>query len=506
MITDEQIRLFRRKRIQGKTQEAAAAAAGITAKTARPWEAGPLPSSTRVPHDWRTRPDPFTKVWGSHVLPLLVADKKGKLQAKTVLKELREQFPGEFPYGQIRTLQRRIRDWRALEGPAKEVFFEQEHPPGREAQFDFTDAAELEVTIAGSPLAHLVFEFILSASKWRYGEIAFGETFEAMSSGLQGAVLTLGATPHVWRSDNLSAATHQIKKDQPGRTLTERYRQLTEHYQVESTRIKPGKSNENGSVEKGHHILKSALEQSLILRGSRDFLTLEAYRDFVEAVVTELNEPCMERLALERPHLKQLPPAPIPAFSDVRAKVHRSSCIRVGNNTYMVPSRLIDHEIVVRVHPDEIEIIYRDQVVARFERLRGEGKHRINYRYIIDSLVAKPGAFARYRYREELFPTLNFRRAYDAIHAVRGSRADVEYVRILHLAAKKMESEVDLALQILLENGTPFDYAAVQALVEPHAREISIIISPLVPDLDQYAILLNGAFHDQYPDTPTLSN
>lgn len=505
MVTDEQIRLYRRKRMQGKTQEAAAAAAGITAKTARKWEEGPLPSSTaRAPRDWRTRPDPFAEVWDEHVLPLLEADKKGKLQAKTVLKELRERRPGQFKPGQLRTLQRRIRHWRALHGPPKEVFFEQEHPLGREAQFDFTDATSLGVTIAGVPLEHLLFEFILSASGWRYAQVAFGETFEAMSAGIQAAVWELGGTPHVWRSDNLSAATHQIRKDQPGRKLTERYKQLTDHYGVESTRIKPRKSNENGVVEKGHATLKSALEQALILRGSAEFPSLDAYRAFVKKVVTELNEPCQEFLAQERPHLKALPPAPVPVFSDIRVKVHRSSCIRVGHNTYMVPSRLIGYEVTARVHPDEIEVIYRDQVVVRFERLRGEGKRRINYRYIIDALVAKPGAFARYCYREELFPTLTFRRAYDALQADRGSRADVEYVRILHLAAKTMETEVDLALQILLEAGAPFDYADVKALVEPKPSKITTVIGPLIPDLFQYNELLNGDFLDQEPDVATV--
>lgn len=270
---------------------------------------------------------------------------------------------------------------------------------------------------------------------------------------------------------------------------------------MDTTRIRPRKSNENGVVEKGHHTLKSALEQTLILRGTREFPTLESYRAFLLVVVAELNGPCRELLACERPHLKALPPAPIPAFMDVRTKVHRSSCIRVGFNTYMVPSRLIGHEITARVHPDEIEVIYRDHVVVRFERLRGQRKHHINYRHIIDSLVAKPGAFARYR--EELFGTLTFRHAYDALRTYRGNRADLEYVRILHLAAKTMESEVDLALQILLEAGAPCDYAEVQAIVEPRAQKITVVIGPLIPDLSQYDALWPPP--SRYPRLPLNS-
>lgn len=493
MVNDRQVLLYRRKRMEGKTQETAAAATAMTAKTGRKWSRGPLPSTTPVPRDWRTRADPFGDVWDSDVVPLLDEDKRRRLQAKTVMEVLADHHPDRFTPGQVRTLQRRIRDWRAINGPSKEVFFEQIHPPAREAQFDFTDASSLGVTISGAPLDHLIFEFILSFSKWRWGAVAFGETYEAMASCLQGAVWDLGGSPGIWRSDNLSAATHQLRRDDPTRTLTKKYKALLEHYDVRSTRIRPGKSNENGITERGHYTLKTALEQALIVRQSRDFPSLDAYKAFLASVVGKLNLPCQELLAQERPDFQPLPPAAVPAFTDVHAKVHGSSCIRVGKNTYMVPSRLIDHEVIARVHPDDIEVFYSDQVVERFPRLRGEGKHRVNYRYIIDSLVAKPGAFARYRYREELFPTLTFRLAYDALVAARGSRADLEYLRILQLAARTMETGVNLALQILLEAGGSFDCTEVKALVEPGPTEIAVVvIGPLEPDIEQYNNLLNG--------------
>lgn len=510
MVNDRQVLLYRKKRMEGKTQEAAAAASSMTAKTARKWDHGPLPSTLEpVPRSWRTRTDPFDEVWESEVVPLLKTDDGRKLQAKTVLQTLTERYPEQFSAGQVRTLQRRVRGWRALYGPGKEVFFEQVHPMGVEAQFDFTDASKLGITICGAPLNHLIFEFILSYSKWRWGAVAFGETFEAMASCLQDAAWDLGGTTATWRSDNLSAATHQLKRDNPERGLTKRYKALVEHYDVRSTRIKPGKSNENGVVEKGHDTLKNALEQALIVRLTRDFPSLDAYRAFVQSIVDNLNAPTIERLEEERACLKPLPSSRVPAFTDVHARVHRSSCIRVGNNTYMVPSRLIGEEVVARTHPDHVEVFYGGKTVDSFPRLRGEGKHHVNYRYIIDSLVAKPGAFAGYRYREELFPGLAFRQAYDTLVAARGCRAaDLEYLRILQLAARTMESEVDLALQICSESKKCPEYAEIQALVQPGTRDQSLVVIGLLePDLDQYNDLLNGANYAQDPDfTATVTS
>ena len=181
--------------MEGKTQQVAAAAAGMSVRTARTWQRGPLPSERKAARTWRTRPYPFASIWSEAVEPLLRRDPKGALQATTILEWLEEGYPGQFSPAQLRSLQRRLRDWRALHGPEQEVFFPQVHPPGREAQLDFTDAGELRVTIAGQPFAHRFFEFILSHSGWRFVDLAFGETlrraqgrlYEALQKGLQGA-------------------------------------------------------------------------------------------------------------------------------------------------------------------------------------------------------------------------------------------------------------------------------------------------------------------------------
>ena len=215
--------------MEGKTQQEAAAAAGMSVRTARTWQRGPLPSERKAARTWRTRPDPFASIWSEAVEPLLRRDPKGALQATTIPEWLEEGYPGQFSPAQLRSLQRRLRDWRALHGPEQEVFFPQVHPPGREAQLDFTDAGELRVTIAGQPFPLRFFEFILSHSGWRFVDLAFGETYEALQKGLQGALWDLGAVPQVVRSDNLSAATHELRETK-GRTLNQRYAALLEHY------------------------------------------------------------------------------------------------------------------------------------------------------------------------------------------------------------------------------------------------------------------------------------
>jgi hypothetical protein len=478
--------------MEGRTQEGAAAAAGMSVRTARKWAKGPLPSESTGTRTWRTRPDPFAEVWADEIEPLLCADERGVLEATTLLAVLEVRYPGRFGEEQLRTLQRRLRDWRALHGPGKEVFFPQAHVPGREAQLDFTHASELGVTIAGEPLDHLLFEFVLSYSGWRWVDLAFGETFEALVAGLQGAVWALGGVPEVARTDNLSAATHELKRS-GGRALNARFSGVLEHYGLRSTRISPRKSHENGVVEQAHYRIKSALAQALVIRGHRDFESLEAYEAFVQEVVARLNARVAARLEEERPYLRTLPPTPVPSYSTYRVTVRKWSTIRVSNKMYSVPSRLIGHEVEVRQYADWVEVFYAGHRMERMPRLRGDRDHRIDYRHVIWSLVRKPGAFARYRYREELFPSTTFRQAYDALRRWRGDRADIEYVRVLHLAASTMESEVERTLLSLLEEGRPFDYARVRELTTPTKPEIPEIRAPGIPDLAIYDQLLSGS-------------
>jgi hypothetical protein len=492
MVTDEQVRLLRKSMSKGKTIASAAAAAGISERSAYNWKQGALPSDTKKPRTWRTRPDPFAAVWETDVVPLLKADEESKLEATTILVELRRRHGESYGLGQVRTMQRRIHEWRALHGPGKEVMFEQRHEPGREGAFDFTDASELGVTIAGEAFAHLLFEFVLSFSKWRWVGLAFSETFEALVHGIQAALFDLGGVPRVWRSDNLSAATHQLAGG--GRELNRRFKGVVDHYGASSTRIQPGESHQNGVVEKAHDVLKSKLAQALVIRGSCDFTSVDEYMQLVGSVRAELNASKAAALVEERKHLLPLPAHPVPEYTEFPATVRQWSTIHVARRVYSVPSRLIDCEVKVRQHPDVIEVFFGDQKkpTATMPRIRGKRYHQIDYRHVIWSLVRKPGAFARYRYREELFPSLVFRRAYDALVDARGERADVEYVRLLHLAASNMQADVERILEALLAGGTQPDAITVSKALAPSEPPAIPAVHIPPPDLTVYDRLIVG--------------
>jgi len=490
MVTDAQVRLLRKKMAEGKTVASAAATAGMSERSAYAWKQGELPSETKGPRSWRTRADPFGAVWDTQVVEMLKRDTAGVLEATTVLSELQKGSSDDYGPGQLRTLQRRMHEWRALHGPGKEVMFEQRHEPGREGAFDFTDCGELAVTIAGRLFAHLLFQFVLSFSKWRCVGLAFSETFEALVHGLQDALAAIGGSPAVWRSDNLSAATHQIPGG--GRELNRRFAAVLDHYGARSTRIEPGESHQNGVAEKAHDVLKSKLRQALILRGSRDFASVEAYTEFVAVIRDQLNagKPT-ERLAEERALLRPLPARRLPEYSAYAATVRPWSTIHFVKRVYSVPARLIGCEVEVRQHPDVVEVWYRGKHTETMPRLRGEEHHRIDYRHVVWSLVRKPGAFARYRYREELFPSLVFRRAYDTLRDARGERADVDYVRILHLAASTGQARVEQVLGEFLDRGERLDFLAVKAQIAPEKATIPVVHIP-PPDLGVYDRLLAG--------------
>jgi hypothetical protein len=492
MVKDAQVGVLRRRRMEGKTQEAAAAAAAMSVRSARKWESGPYPSLRHKPHTWRTRPDPFGEVFEGEVVPLLARDEKRVLEARTILGELNRRHPEGFSVRQLRTLQRRIRQWRALNGPDKEVFFPQDHRPGREAAYDFTNCDELGVTICGTQFNHLLFELALSFSGWRWPTVALSESYEALLLGVQEALWELGGVMDVLRSDNLSAATHELPRS-GGRALTRRYQGLLDHYGLQSTRISPSKAHENGVVEQAHRRTKSILAQMLVVRGRRDFASVEEYERWVrEMIEREHNVLLGDKLVEERRHLHELPAVALPAYTTFTVTVRRWSTIRVVNHTYSVPARLIGERVRVHLHHDHLEVYFAGKLIEQLPRMRGQRWARIDYHHVIWSLVKKPGAFARYRWREELFPSLVFRRTYDALRSFHGERADAQYVRILHLAAVSGEEVVERTLSELLEGGERFDADRVRLTVRPERPSVPTVAIG-TPDLKVYDALLTEA-------------
>lgn len=488
MITDEQARRLREELAQGAPLYLAAARAGMTEKTARNWRSGPLPSEVEPERAWRTREDPFTEVWPWVQSEL---ERAPGLEALTIFGELQEKHPGKFQEGQLRTLQRQVRRWRALGGPGREVMFGQVIEPGRQAQSDFTNMNALGITLAGAPFPHLLYHLELPYSNWEYAEIAFSETYEALSRGFQNGVFTLGGVAVEHRTDNLSAATHDLHEEE-GRAFNERYASLMRHYGATPTTNNPGKGHENGDVEQSHHRLKRAIEQQLLVRGSRDFTVRAAYEAFVEQIVAKRNRGRLTWLEEERPKLRPLPARKLDAFRDIDVRVNTGSTIRVSSNTYSVPSQLIGREVSVRIHADLLEVRLGQTVVERMERLRGEERHRIQYRHVIHSLVRKPGAFRGYRYRDELYPRVVFRRAYDALCTRFGERGDGEYLKVLHLAATTSEADVAAALELLIGVGRVPEISAVRELVQEEAPVVPEI-HVRVPDLASYDGLLSLA-------------
>jgi hypothetical protein len=460
MVKDEQVRHLFLFLKQGLPLYSAAAKAGMNERTAskyrREWK---LPSQLKRERDWCTREDPFEAVW-SEIEGLLEVNPG--LQAKTIFEWLCREHTGLFQEGQLRTLQRKIRRWRALKGAPKEVFFPQEHYPGRLCQSDFTHMSDLGITICGTLFPHLIYHFVLTYSNWETGTVCFSESFQSLSAGLQNALWELGGVPKIHQSDRMTAAVH---KEMDRMRFNDSYWALISHYAMEPKAIGVGKANENGDVEQRHYRFHTAVDQALMLRGSRDFESREEYEKFLKDVFSQLNAARQQRLNEELKVLRKLPAKRRDDATKFRVPVRKSSTIRVQVNTYSVHSRLIGEKVEARVYAEHIEVWYAQKLLEKIPRLHGRNKSYINYRHIIDWLVRKPGAFANYRYREELFPTSYFRMAYDALAAKCGVKADREYLNILQLAAKHSESKVNQILQVLICRDLEISFTAVKEIL-----------------------------------------
>lgn len=465
MITDRQVRSLMVHRQRLRTARAAADAAGMDEKTARKYvRLDRLPSEVRQPHGWRTRADAFEEVW-AEVRAFL--EENPRLEAKTLFEYLQRTYPGRFQDGQLRTLQRRVKDWRAQAGPAREVMFPQCHEPGRLCQSDFTNMDGLGVTLGGQPFEHLIYHFVLTYSNWEAGRVCPSESFESLAEGLQSALWELGGAPAVHQTDCLSAAVNKLGNPEE---FTQRYRALLAHYGITPHRGQPNSPHENGDVEQRHNRFKRAVDQALMLRASRDFEDREAYEDFLRKLFAQLNAGRAERLRQEHALLRRLPARRFEACRRVKVRVGPHSTINVQRNVYSVHSRLIGEEVWAHVHAGHVEIWRGTRRLECLPRLRGRGKHQINYRHIIDWLVRKPGAFARYTYRDALFPTSRLRMAYDALEAARPGRGHKEYLKILELAAKGSETAVDEALHHLLNGDEPLSAEQVRTIVMSATR------------------------------------
>jgi hypothetical protein len=469
--TDAQVRIIMRERGKGRTQEQAAASANLRSrKTAAKYERlGQMPSALKRPRTYRTRADPFAEDWPVVEEMLAAAP---ELEAKTLFEWLCDQHVGKYQEGQLRTFQRRVSRWRALHGDQVAVL-EQVHYPGEVLQTDGIWLTDLGVTIQGEPFKHLLVHSVLPYSNWEWGRVAQSESLPAIKLGVQSTLLQLGYVPRFHQTDNSSAATRLLKAEERKKTdhrrrgYTAGYLELLDQYGMEPRTTHLNSPQENGDVESSNGGFKRAVEQHLLLRGSRDFDSIEAYEAFLHQVMEKRNRGRQERLSDEVAVMEPLPTATVVTHHEERVPVSRGGLIRVLRNAYSVPTSLIGHKVTVRVHEWHLEVYYGGELVETLPRLVGSRKHHVNYRHLIDTLLRKPGGFRNYRYHEDLFPSLVFRRAWEQLNqSYTPRKADLTYLRILHLAARTLESDVADVLACLLDTEESWDESDVEQLLE----------------------------------------
>ena len=458
--------------------EAAAARAGFSTASGYRTEADPrLPSAKTEPRG-RRRPDPLEPYWHAEVAPILKA--APGIRVIGVFQELRRRHPDLNPNIR-RTLERRILAWRALHGPEQDVIFRQTHEPGRLGLSDFTDASRLAISIAGEPLDHRLYHFRLVFSGFEHAHVVLGgESFAALAEGLQNALWALGGAPKEHRSDSLSAAFRNLAAD-AREDITERYAALMGHYGMTATR------NNTGSIESAHGHLKQTLEDALLLRGSRDFPDLDAYRAFVDAIVGRRNANLAKPIALEKAALVPLPRARTTDFEEKVIPVTSSGGFILRRVFYTVPARLIGHRLRVRIFDDRLECFLGMTPVASLRRGRpvsdNKGGHVVDYRHVIRSLQRKPMALANLVYRDQLFPRAAYRRVFDALQG----RGDVRTackvtVELLALAHERAcEAELAEAIAADLDAGRLPDLAVLRARFRPAETAIPNVAVELAP-------------------------
>jgi hypothetical protein len=490
MVTDGQVRRLFREFDSGTSLALAAARTGMSDKTARHYrDHSTLPSTRKkaqVPRTYRTRLDPFAAAWPT-VEERLRAEPR--LLAKTLFDWLRREYPGQFLDSHRRTFERRVRQWRATHGPGKTIVFRQVHEAGDLAASDFTHMNTLKITIAGQRFDHMVYHFVLTYSNWESVTLCASESFEALSDGLQNALWELGGVPRRHRSDSLTAAVNNLSATREFQT---RYRDLLAHYGVSGQRINARQAHENGDAESSHGHFKTAVDQALLLRGSREFASRAEYVSFLQQIVTMRNSGRQDRFAEELRVLRHLPDARLSSCLKVLCRVDTGSLIHIHRNTYSVHSRLRGEQVEARLFADRVEVWYADKHVDTLPRLVGRDRSAVHYRHVIDSLVRKPGAFANYAYREDLFPTTRFRLAYDRFCEGRDERRGAkDYLKILHHAAHNSEVAIDDALRVLLANDTLLSVDAVIALAKSSTElpaPTMVVVEP--PDLKEFDALL----------------
>lgn len=492
-ITDLQVKKYKELR-RKYTQEAAAAKTGMSISSAKRIEGSENLPSQRPPRHWRTRSDPLAEVWSTEIVPML--EGAPSLMAVTVLEELQRRYPERFAHSVLRTLQRRVRQWRAVHGSEREIFFAQEHPPGRLGLSDFTCGNDLEILVAGEPFAHLLYQFAFAYSGWRHAQVVRGgESFQALAAGLQDALWMAGGVPEEHRTDSLSAAFNNLAEQEE---LTRRYKGLCEHYGMRASRNNPGESHENGSIEARQGSLKVSLEQSLLLRGSREFDEVAEYEQFVAETVRRLNARCARAWEVERASLRPLPVRRTADFEELDARVSKFGVFSAKGVLYSVPSRLVGQRLKVRLYKDHLQAWLGGVKVFECERLHSNrgSRHpkRIDWRHMLPTLKRKPGAFARWVLRDAMFPRTEYAQTWEHLRTRLPERQACRLmVDLLDLADRaSVVGELAVALAVLNDQGELPDIDVLRARFAPRPAVVPSV-EVLLPATSVYDQLLEAA-------------
>ena len=487
MITEQQYRrLMKHYKLSGVVDHAAMKA-GMHRETARRYlvaQAGP--GTIKQPHTWRTRSDPLSGIWPEAERWL---EESPEVEAKALFEYLLASFPGKIEGRALRTFQRRVSEWLRRHGPPKEVFFAQVHEMGACIQTDWTNANELGVTIAGEAFLHLLCHSVLPFSNWEWAIPCLSESVLSLKRGLQSSLWELRGIPLYSQTDQSSTATHQLKRGEGRRGFNTEYAALCQHLGLEPRTIAVAMPNQNGDVEAAQGVIKRRIKNQLILRRSRDFASVETYALFIAQVCRGANALREPKVSEERSSLRPLPATRFPETHESTVRVSSYSTARVRACAYSVPARLIGAFVQAHLSEDTVRFVYRGEEVASYPRSLGKVP-RIDYRHIIASLVRKPGAFARYLYREELFPRPVFRHAFDRLNVIEERKASERYLRLLQLAADFGEDRVADQLGVLLRAGELPLADVLEVQLRAPVPAIPMALTVFTPELGSYDALI----------------